>query len=402
MSDNKSQAQEIIISELIDKTGWSREYTIAQLDDAKRRLDITYSDYNKYNFFAIPIEEQAAKYIKRIKLNARKKVEEEKNKSIAIAKIMVATGWTYSEAETKVLEAQRRTGVTYREYFFYHFYELDEATQSNVFIASNSNKIKKKFDINRESIALTYDKGRTNTYFEKYLKRPWCINTQIAQDDFVSMFKNSKRIFYKPIKGGGGRSVCAYNINPSNAADLYNELSTMPEALIEEQIIQHPKMNLLCDSSVNTLRIATISSYTQDVTPDGKHLDIAYAAVRVGGGTSVVDNFHSGGMVAAIDMDTGVVITHAADAEGRCYVTHPVTGTVFKNFEIPYFAEAIDLVRDACITSKIEGYIGWDIAISEAGPVLVEVNHNPGAMLLTAPYITEKRGMKHVMDKYLF
>ena len=58
-------------------------------------------------------------------------------------------------------------------------------------------------------------------------------------------------------------------------------------------------------------------------------------------------------------------------------------------------------MREACSTSKIEGYLGWDIAISVNGPVLVEVNHNPAAGLLTAPFVTEKKGMKHIMEKYM-
>ena len=202
-------------------------------------------------------------------------------------------------------------------------------------------------------------------------------------------------------KGGGGRSVAAYTVTPKNAGDLFDELYVLPEGLVEEYIHQHAELNKLCASSVNSLRVATISSNTRPVTPDGAHMDIAYAALRIGGGSSVVDNFHSGGMVVAIDLETGTVVSDAANMEGEFFTSHPVTGTVFKGFKIPYFKEALDMVRDALTSSNIEGYLGWDIAISETGPMLVEINHNPGAMLLTAPYIAEKRGMKHVMDKYL-
>lgn len=396
-----SSINEAYIKEVMQKTGWSGKETAEKLENAKKRIGITAFDYVKYNFWAVPEEQQAVKYVEIIKNNAKKRVELEKKKSEAVAKVMCKTGWSYAQAEEKILDAQRRTGVTYGEYFFYHFYELDEATQEDIFVASSSKKIRQKYDVNKESIALTFDKGRTNTVFAKYLNREWCINNKVTKHEFVKKFANSKKIIYKPIRGGGGRGIEVYEIDPDNAERVYDEISVLPEALIEEYIVQHPRMSEMCASSVNTVRIVTISSYSQPVTADGKHMDIAYAALRIGGGTSFVDNFHSGGMTAAVDLETGVLVTDAANMEGEFFKVHPVSGTVIKGFEIPFFADAVKMVREACKKSKIEGCIGWDIAFNEKGPMLIEVNHNPGPMLLTAPYIAEKKGMKHVMDKYL-
>ena len=60
------------------------------------------------------------------------------------------------------------------------------------------------------------------------------------------------------------------------------------------------------------------------------------------------------------------------------------------------------MVKEAIVEKKLDGYLGWDIAITENGPVLIETNLTPGVILFSMPYIaTEKRGMKHVMEKYL-
>ena len=140
---------------------------------------------------------------------------------------------------------------------------------------------------------------------------------------------------------------------------------------------------------------------TEPVTPDGKHTDVAYVCLRIGGGDAFVDNYHSGGMATAVDLETGCIVTDGVNELGKIIASHPKTGVTFKGFKIPYFKEALAMVTEACEKNKLSAYIGWDVAISENGPVLIEVNQRPGSMLLTAPWISEKRGMKHVMEKYL-
>ena len=160
-------------------------------------------------------------------------------------------------------------------------------------------------------------------------------------------------------------------------------------------------MSSLNPSSVNTLRIVSISSKTEPVTPDGKFVDIAYVCLRIGGGDACVDNYHSGGMAVAVDLQTGCVVTDGVNEQGKIIAVHPKTGVTFRGFKVPYFKEALDMVIEACEKNQLGAYIGWDVAISENGPVLIEVNQRPGSMLLTAPWISEKRGMKAVMEKYL-
>ncbi|MDQ9790964.1 sugar-transfer associated ATP-grasp domain-containing protein, partial [Acinetobacter baumannii] len=61
-------------------------------------------------------------------------------------------------------------------------------------------------------------------------------------------------------------------------------------------------------------------------------MDIAYASLRIGGGTSIIDNFHGGGMVAVADLKTGELVTDGADMAGNVYKTHPMTGIMIKGF----------------------------------------------------------------------
>lgn len=389
------------IQDVMKKTGWSRWRTILQMRIARKRLGISSRAYNRYNFYRIPMKDQKAAYQKILDEKQQKKEEKAQDREAAVEAVMQATGWNYTTTVAKIREARKRTGCTYKEYRMYQFYNLSKKVQNELFLIRLSKQIAAKYDVSAKFNTIFCNKELTNAYFSKYLRRPWCVNTKISFEEFREKFADSTRIIYKPLDGNRGRGVTGYDVNPDNIREVYDEVSSFPDGVVEQYVKQHPALTALAPASVNTLRVVTVSSNTEPVTADGKQMDIAYAALRIGGGHSVVDNFHSGGMVAVADLETGKLVTHAADMDGHVFETHPLTNTVIKGFQIPWFAEALQMVRDACAEHEIEGYLGWDIAIAEDGPMLIEINLRPGVVLLTTPYISEKKGMKHVMEKYL-
>lgn len=325
----------------------------------------------------------------------RKKVE------TMIEKVMDKTGWTHDVAKAKFEDANMRTGCTPKEFYLYRMYDMTDAEQETILVASIQKHLQKKYGVDKDFVDLLYDKERTNQYFAKYIRRPWCVNTKATYEEFVKTFENTKRVIYKPLDGNRGRGVEAFDLNAETLREVYDVLRTYPAGVVEQYVVQHPEMLKLCPSSVNTIRVVTFSSNSAPVTKDGKYFDIAYASLRVGGGNSIVDNFHSGGMVSNIDLETGKLITDAADMECNVFTHHPVTGVEFKNFQVPYCKEALEMVTKAVTEKKLEGYLGWDVAIAEDGPILIEVNDRPGVVLLSTPYAAQKKGMKHILAKYL-
>ena len=84
------------------------------------------------------------------------------------------------------------------------------------------------------------------------------------------------------------------------------------------------------------------------------------------------------------------------------FETHPLTGIPFMGFQVPLWDEALDMVRKAA--RKAYGYnchwIGWDVAITPDGPVLVEGNNLPGYdMCQNAGHVDE--GMLPRFEKLL-
>ena len=389
------------IHSVMEKTGWDYKEASEKMRAAKKTIGISYKDYDRNDFFAVAPEDQEETYQAIVERKARRKAHKEREEAEIITKIMAVTGWDQETAVANVKEAQKRTGCTYKEFLIYRFFDLTPEEQEKVFVAKFSRKLTAKYDVDPKFVAMLYDKEATNNYFPELVRRPWCVNTKISLEDFTEKFAESKRIIYKPLDGHRGMGVEAFDVNRENAQEVFNELQTFPEGVVEQYVVQHSEMSRICPTSVNTIRIVTISSNTQPVTPDGKYADIAYASLRMGGGNSIVDNFHSGGMVANIDLETGKMVTDAADMDGHVFANHPATGTKIKGFQIPFFQEALDMVTEAIKVHKVQGYLGWDVAITEDGPLLIELNVVPGVVLLSTPYVAEKKGMKYVMEKYL-
>ena len=338
---------------------------------------------------------------KKLDKQAKKEASFQRQVDTNVKRVMERTGWDYETTKAKMLATIDRISCTPTEFFLYRFYELTEEEQDTYYIAKYQKLFQKKYGTNKDFVALLYDKERTNNHFAEYVRRPWCVNTKVTFEQFSETFKDTTRVMYKPIAGHRGYGVEAIYLTPENMKEVYDRLATYPEGVVEAFIKQHPEMCKLSPTSVNSLRFVTFSSNTTPVTPDGKMVDIAYSIVRFGREGSIVDNLHSGGMVANVDLETGCLATDGADRNGDMWITHPDTGVTIKGFQVPYFEEARAMVMDAITTRKVEGYIGWDIAISENGPMLLEVNDRPGSDGLQTAPAQSKMGMKFLMEKYM-
>ena len=168
--------------------------------------------------------------------------------------------------------------------------------------------------------------------------------------------------------------------DPGELRDIYDRLMELPFGTLESFLVQHPKMQRYSGKSVNTIRLVTIRTHDPEDGIETEKVHFIYGGMRMGGKTGNVDNLHSGGMIAAMDVEKGVLITPASDHTNTIYKRHPATGAKIKGFKIPFYKESIELIKKASEEFDLEGYLGWDIAITEKGPVIIEINNNPGSV----------------------
>ena len=215
------------------------------------------------------------------------------------------------------------------------------------------------------------DKTVFNTMFSDMLKREWLDLRTVDEEAFSDFIYRHKVFFAKPINLFGGKGIIRISTaDISDISEVYRTLKEEHKYCIEEEIIQHSKMNLLSKSSVNSLRITTL--FVKDT------VNVIYSLVRIGASDSYVDNISSGGMYCPVDENGFITAEAFCDSKIEYFKVHPKTKTEFVGFEIPYYKQAISLVIAASLRVKELKYIGWDVAITESGPVLIEGNTIPG------------------------
>lgn len=225
--------------------------------------------------------------------------------------------------------------------------------------------------INPEDVAeLFSDKARFDARFERYLGREWICPRDCTPQALGEFLHKHTDAIAKPRAGKGGFSVeelCP----PKSEYELkkLQERLIEEDKIVEEHIRQHPEVSAFYPNAVNTIRLTTF--YTE------KGPVLLAPLMRIGRGESVADNFDSGGVLTMLDVDTGRMLSGAMNKQYVWFDAHPETGKKFEGFVVPHW----DKVRALCLAAAEEepraAYIGWDVAITPEGCVLVEGNSRP-------------------------
>ena len=231
------------------------------------------------------------------------------------------------------------------------------------------------------------------TLFSQEIGREFLDLNKATPDDFLEFAHKHPVIIVKPESGLCGKNVEKLNTDEyDSCVTLYNTLKTGGQTLIEEVLTQHPSVSALYDGAINTVRMVTMLD--NEGIP---HL--LYAALRLGSGGAVVDNFNSGGMVIPVDTQTGQLVGVAVNKKGEAFAAHPDSETVFHGYTLPNWKDACALVEKAAVKVPGVRLVGWDLALTPNGPVLVEGNHYPGHDIYQlVPQNPEKKGMLPVFD----
>ncbi|TVP47777.1 MAG: hypothetical protein EA350_04400 [Gemmatimonadales bacterium] len=139
--------------------------------------------------------------------------------------------------------------------------------------------------------------------------------------------------------------------------------------IVQRFVEQHPEVMELSPGSVCTVRAVTCLDVEGRPT-------LQRTTFRVGRHGSETDNVSGGGVGLSVDPATGILGAgrHAA-AEGGARVTrHPDSGIPFEGRRLPMWPELRDLCLRVAQVFPEARWVGWDVALSRTGPVVIEGN----------------------------
>lgn len=280
------------------------------------------------------------------------------------------------------------------DYFLFRFYELSD--QERATYAGTGYLYEYQLIMNPKATrSVLQNKIEFLNHFRDFIHHDYVtlpdLESNLTLADQILSNKSGK-VVLKSSFGQCGNGVEVKFCKDLTPITLKERLKEMNNDLVEEYIIQHGSLMELSPSGLNTVRIIT------QLTKNG-NVEILAARLRISVNSSV-DNLAAGNLAAVINVETGLVAGPGvySDITKKEVSHHPVTGIPILGFQIPYWAETLEMVRNAARISKGNRSIGWDVAITNIGPELIEGNHNWCKLLWQLP---AKKGLKVELEEFI-
>ena len=318
-------------------------------------------------------------------MNIRELLKKHIGNQFLIRKILYCRRWDAEKIYQQCFETNNRLpirlkvemekalfvyGCAYDEYYFFDFYHHKDKQYRKTFItdALGYTYFEK---LNRyDNLALFDDKYLTYRKFLPYYRRK-LISFSGGGEEFDDFLKECPVFMAKVGNSSCGSGIEILNANKfESVAQLIEYMELRNYDVCEELIIQSEQMSRLHPASVNTIRMTTI------VVSSGENPEIVlfHPFLKIGQQGNYVDNGGKGGIIVKIDEVTGKLCTDGCDEANHRYKVHPNTGIKLRGYQLPDWEQAKELAKKLALVVPENRYIGWDLAHTNEGWVMVEGN----------------------------
>lgn len=202
-----------------------------------------------------------------------------------------------------------------------------------------------------------------------------------AEVDTIIRGISDDRIFVKKFTGGAASGVSVFTKKENGvyvdkdgdivSASMIRKKFSNQDFFFEKQIIQEPVLSQFNPDTVNTIRVLTYNN------------KIVSATVRFGGKGEYVDNVSANGVAVSLDIETGIL----GDYGMKMYSTiehfyeHPDSHIPFKGTKVTQWSEVRSVVERTLKYLPYYKSVGFDVATTKEGPVILEINTGAGINL---------------------
>ena len=310
-----------------------------------------------------------------------------------LVKVKQETGKSTPVIFTDIISSSLKYNISILEYFQFHFYKLTKEEREKY--AGTGYMYEYQLKMNPKTYrSVLENKLEFLHIYKNFIHHSYASLTDLEKDPSVAekILKNkSGKVVLKNSFGQCGNGIEVVNSSELNIGLLVGRLKKNGNDFVEEFVVQHTALMQLSPSGLNTVRIVT------QVNEHGG-VDLLAARLRITI-NSAVDNLAAGNIAAPINLTTGVVEGPGvySDITKPDEFLHPVTKIPIVGFEVPHWKETIAMIRQAALTNTNNRSIGWDVAITDNGPELIEGNHDWCKLLWQLPV---HQGLKADVEKY--
>ncbi|MBG0788306.1 MAG: hypothetical protein H0S79_24720 [Anaerolineaceae bacterium] len=189
----------------------------------------------------------------------------------------------------------------------------------------------------------------------------------------------AESIFIKPSDGIGGRDILKATQSDQGfrlpdgeqlSEKFFTGLMEKRNYIIQAGLQQAAALNEIYPDSINTFRIITENLSGQP--------RLVAALLRIGQSNSYVDNFTQGGIALGIDLASGQALEQGSFETAEKITHHPDTRYRFADFTVPNWPALASFVLECCQKLSFFPHLGWDIALTDKGPLVIEQNIDIG------------------------
>jgi len=237
-----------------------------------------------------------------------------------------------------------------------------------------------------------HDKIKFLRSFSSMIKRDWVAIEEVSEAQLQDFLNRHKKVVLKKSYGDSGKQVQVKTLEDNITAEDFREYTRRNGYDLAEQcIINHPDVGVFNETSLNTVRIATVQI--------NGNVDFLFAGLRVGAKGCELDNISQGGAVARIDLDTGILTSGfltKRSARRNAEIAQDQIG-----YQLPYWEEVKQVAKEAAMVIPEIGFVSWDICITENGPEIIEGNESFGSTIMQLACSHTEPGLKPKLESIL-
>lgn len=293
----------------------------------------------------------------------------------AAKKQALAGDRSFLDLYTDIIRCKFKYGTALSDYLLFNFMDFQDPKMRDEYIfAKDWVRLVHNLNPPNDAPGFLSDKVLAYKRFQKYFYRDVLITADVSDKD-IEAFCEKHSVFYaKKAWSFAGRDVEKITVDPDRIPETVAYLREHYD-MLEEEIIQHPDLDRVSPSAVASFRF-TILKYQGRILILPLSVRIALwddvDIIKMGQSSSCVAIDEEGRFISPAVVNDSVF----DPAFETRYDVHPLTGVPISDgsFQVPFYKEMVDMMVEITEGEEEYGHLGWDIAVSDKGPCVIEGN----------------------------